>query len=296
MATSNFLKTMKNVDLSSSGNRTQRNNKKQKNNNFSIKVDLNDVDKKRLSILFSEELKYYNALINSLSSMCRAFPEKLLKIDKRKEKLFLELAGSNFKISKIYNKTDVELPNNLKQFEDILLGKDVNNNRILNEEMQLFFDIACSSGKILPEVRKNMAYEILAFYKEQARLRVESKNMKLPDDTEFKGNPSELEVVDNSRKRHIQVPKSSCKIEWDAEEQISYLYLPYLTTKLTFPNVNLKKEYWSVVIVHQEPGVLPRTDTPWFIDIKTNPVRYFIKYLELNNPYAGSSFFSAKMR
>ena len=295
MATSNHFKSMKNTHINETGRASKPKNK-DKGFSFRTVVDLHTTDQNRFRAMMQEELKYYNQMISMLAAMSRAFPERYLEIDETKERLFGEIAYTGFDVRKIVHKTDVELPEKLKPWEKLLLGKDDKGQRYLDERLTTFLENAVIPCGIHPQVKKNMALEIFRFYKEQARIRLQKVPRMQQGDQVYKHTPQELETVDSIRKRHVQLPKSLVEVEWDEESEVSRVFTPYNTRPIVIENVNLKDEYWNIMIIHQEPGCIPSSSTPWLLETKAVPAGYLIKMLDLNNPYAGSTFHAAKRR
>jgi hypothetical protein len=294
MSNSNHLKAMRNTHINDSG----RSRKKNKESGFSYRtvIDLHPTDKNRMTAMMREELKYYNQLISMLAAMSRAFPERYLEIDETKERLFGDIAYTGFDVRKIVHKTNVELPEKLKPYETLLLGKDSNGKRYLDERLTTFLENAVIPCGTHPQVKKNMAVEIFRFYKEQARIRLQKVPKMQQEEMMYKNSPQELETVDSIRKRHVQLPKSIVDVEWDEGNEVSKVYTPYNTKAIQIENVNLKDEYWNIMIIRQEPGCIPASSTPWLLETKAVPAGYLVKLLDLANPYAGSTFHAAKRR
>lgn len=285
MARSTLEKISKNVDISKNSKPKTGiggGNYKGKDN-FSYVIPVTNKDIPRLNAAISQELALFNKIICGLKPMLRNNHEFIASIKGEYFDLFGEIAYSLFNVQNILNRTDIELPKNLKRFERILLGKDNNKNRYLTDLLIQFYKLPCGSPGVLPLTRKNMALSLLEHYKQQAHIMRGGSNSSV---NEYNVYLDILEEPDDLRKRHVQIFKDDVKWTWDANNEETILKIPYLSKKIRIP-VNLNEFLkWNVVLIHQEPGDIPSTDTPWVIEFKTSN-GYLYKYMDVSNPYKG---------
>ena len=276
-----FTKTMRNISYSSDTSRLN-----QKTEFYNVQVDIKPSDKVRLERFFKEETSYYNHLINGFSSRVRSFPEHIIEFDETWQKIFGYVAESKQGLKKYVGASkNVELPDPLVPYRKVLLSN-------LTERKVLITDLAAAPGLLLPVVRKNMAIEMLRFYREQAQCIMTPGNINnVEDGNLYKVAPEMLEEVDCSRKRHLQIPKTGLIVKWNAIESVSEIYSSYTAKPIIVPRINLiESNNWNYVIVHQEPGRPVNPDTPWIIDIKKLTSQYMLKYLDMKYPARLSAF------
>jgi hypothetical protein len=260
---------------------------------YGVEVDINPSDKLRLERFCKEETSYYNYLVSGFSSRVRAFPETILEFDDSWQKIFGFVAETKTILKPLLKESrSSPLPPFLETFRSIIFSN-------LTERRALLCDLAAGPGNIIPKVRHNMAIEILNFYKEQAvRLMTPATKTANEDDALlYKVAPEMLEVVDTSRKRHLQVPKSELVVTWNEGMFASELRVGYAAYPIRVPNINLVENHnWNFVLIHQQPGIIPNSTTPWMIDFRKTNSLYMLKYLDVRNSFRSASFDLNKRR
>lgn len=288
-----FTKEMKNVYLND-GNRSPRSKIKE---NWSTEVKISAEDKSRFNTYMKQELSYYNNFIEVFNPRVRSNPEAFTDIIDEWQKIFAQLAITNVSATKLLSaKENQPLPESLEHYRKFLVGFDYQGNRFLTERIASIMEAAAGPGNIHSTVRRNMAIEMLNFYKEQAVLFNEATNGSRTEDV-FKRAPQSLEALDSQRKRHLQIPRNICKVVYDSKSDRSGILHPYSKNMLIVDHHDLTADKsWNLMVLHQEPGSIPNPSTPWILDFKTTPNLYLIKYLDVMNPNRNSAFREGKKR
>jgi hypothetical protein len=260
---------------------------------YGVEVEINPSDKLRLERFCKEETSYYNYLIAGFSSRVRAFPENILEFDDNWQKIFGFVAETKTRLKPLLKESrSSPLPKFLEPYRSIIFSN-------LTERRALLCDIAAGPGNIIPKVRHNMAIEILSFYIEQAT-RIMTPAAKTSNEDEallYKVAPEMLEIVDTSRKRHLQIPKSELVVTWNESLFASEIRVGYAAYPIRIPNINLVENHnWNFILIHQQPGIVPNPSTPWMIDFRRTNSLYMLKYLDLRNLFRSASFDLNKRR
>lgn len=266
---------------------------------LSVMVDINSADKLRFKEFMKQELHYYNTLVEGLGPRARTFPETLLALHKDWENLWDALAADGRPI-KQYERAadDVALPENLEKHRKMLVGRDSQGRRFLDEKMLNIMSIAATPAVVHPMVRKNMANLMLEFYKDQAALLIK-RNDDAFGDEDLYAKPIDLLVKqDMVCKRHLQMPRASLNdVRFIDGKDRTELYTPYSDNPLVIDGHNLESNnHWNMIILHQQPGIEVTAQDPWVVDIKYSNVPYLIKYQDVEQPKTGRIFATMKKR
>ena len=266
---------------------------------LNVMIDVLPADKIRLKEFMKQELAYYNALVEGLGPRVRTFPETILALHKDWENLWAELAKGGTSL-KAYERApaDAVLPANLEAHRKMLVGRDSQGRRFLDERMFNIMSVAATPA-ILPEsVRKGMATLILDFYKDQAGALIKRNDDAIGDEDLY-SKPIDLLVKhDMVTKRHLQIPRGALNdVRWIADKETTEVYTPYSENPLKIQGHNLEtNNHWNLLIVHQQPGIEVVSSDPWVVDIKQSPVPYLIKYQDVEQPKTGRIFATMKKR
>lgn len=260
---------------------------------------LNPSDVTRARRFMNEELAYYNALAEHFNSIIRSQPENILLLTGEWEKLFGQLAYENVNPSKFrFAKPDCELSEGLEPFRSLLTGKDASGKRTLTETLIVLLEAAAKPGMVHPRTRRAMALEMLAYYREQAKAATQTIRTTVMGEVElsYKTSFATLEKLDDTRKRHLQIPREALKWKWDEVNKVMYLFTPYTANPIRVPGLHyLEDKPWNLLVLHQEGGRIATTNTPWKVELRNVPSGYMLKYVELANPYlSGSKYRYAK--
>ena len=245
--------------------------------NWQYNIIVTENDKKNLKAFFNQEYAIFVTLNNALMSKLKRDPS-LLTIFENKERLDLFATLVQYKINKINISSE-----HISRFKNIIEEKTITGTPVINESVKILFETAAASGEIHQQIRYNMAYQLMQFYCDQALIASQpSPNA----DQLHKLAYQFIETPDETQKRHIQIPRRFVKIEWDETTRQSSLYTPYTREAIVVPKNDLtKNKHWNYMIIHQRPGKMPNSQTPWQIDIRKTSDRYLINYMEISNPF-----------
>lgn len=266
---------------------------------LTVMVDVISADKTRLKEFMKQELHYYNTLVEGLGPRARTFPEVLLGLHKDWENLWEALAEDGTGIARFERAAeDLPLPENLEKHRRMLLGRDTNGKRFLDEKMFNIMGLAATQAVIHPTVRKAMASLMLEFYKDQSALLIK-RNDDAFGDEDLYSKPIDLLVKhDMVTKRHLQVPRNALNdVRFIQGKDMTEIYHPYSENPLKIAGHNLEtNNHWNLIIIHQQPGIEAVANDPWVVDIKHSNVPYIIKYQDVEQPKTGRIFATMKKR
>lgn len=256
-------------------------------------INVQPSDKQRLVKFMNEELSFYNSLVDSFNSRLRCQPETIGLLLGDWEKIFATCAEISFNVAKLRNSNiKAELPAKLEEFRNLLLGRDEKNQRFLTEKYIVLLECCAAPGVIHPLARRNMALEVLRFYKDQAKLALQETKISGFDGTSYKNSFVNLEKLDDTRKRHLQVPKEALRYKYDSVNKILRIWTPYNSVPFEIPNFgNVDEKPWNLLLIHQQPGKVANHNTPWMLEFKNVPNQYMLKLVEVSNPYLSSAKF-----
>lgn len=266
---------------------------------LNVMVNLAGADKLRLKEFMKQELSYYNALVEGLGPRARTFPETLLALHKDWENLWSTLAEHGQSL-KPYERAaeDCALPEHLEKHRRMLVGRDSQGRRFLDEKMLNIMSIATRPAVLHPMVRRNMANIMLEFYKDQAAKLIK-RNDEAHGDEDLYSKPIDLLVAqDMVTKRHLQIPRAALNdVRYIEGKDCTELYTPYGENPIVIEGYNLENNnHWNFIIIHQQPGVEVTAKNPWFVDIKYSQSPYLIKYQDVDQPKTGRTFALMKKR
>lgn len=301
MAQSTFEKTMRNISLNNKSRRYDNRNSR-RSWQFKIDIDLNECTK--LWAFMRHELEYYNTIVNGISSRMRTMPEVLLEAHEDIIKLYLACAETGFDPYKFFlmrnldfkEENTPQLPIELEPFRKIFFGVNSKGERKFTDRIALMCQLFSSPASIHHVVRRNMAEEIIDFFKINARIIRQTIPSHLQADQIFKTAPQTLEIHDIIKKRHLQMPKNIINVMWNDENEVSYFKIPYYSKKIVVPSINFADGItnWNYVILHQNPGTIALSSTPWILDVRNIQNKYLLKYTDVNTSHTGSAFYQAK--
>jgi hypothetical protein len=270
-----------------------------KSRDLTVMVDIMPADKLRFKEFMKQELSYYNEIIDGLGPRARTFPETLLALHKDWENLWEAIAASGLSLKPYERiKEDVELPEELKAHHKMILGRDTQGRRFLDDKMFSIMSIAATPAVIHPLVRKAMASLMLEFYKDQASKLIRRNDDAVEDEDLYRGPIDLLVKQDMVTKRHLQIPRRALNdVRYNESRDATEIYTPYSDNPLILENHDLESNsQWNLLILHQQPGVEVTAGDPWFVDIKHSMVPYLIKYQDVDQPKTGRIFSTMKRR
>ena len=235
-------------------------------------IDLSPAQERRILLYIAEELNFYNDMNQRMNQLIRQIPDGFIEAAANL-RVFGELIEHNISIKDAITDT----PDSLKVVKHDLT--------FLSENAQRVLELATIPTQISLRTKRNLGVEMLRFYSEQARLLTATVG------DGYRQAPTLLENLDLLRKRHVQLHRKATIVEYDQEEDVTSIKIPYLQLPLSVKS-NVKRNHWDILILHQWPNTIPTSNTKWCVDLKKNPREdYILKYLDSQNPNAHSSFF-----
>lgn len=267
--------------------------------NLSVMVDISANDKTRFREFMKQELGYYNALVEGLGPRARTFPEQLIALHKDWENLWSTLS-EHAPAMRLYEKAqpDVQLPAVLEPHRKMLVGRDSQGKRFLDERMFNIMALAATPALIHPHVRRNMANKILEFYKDQSEKLI-NRNDEAWGEEDLYSKPIDLLVKhDMVTKRHLQIPRSALNaVYYYQDRDLTEIYTPYSDNPIILEGYDLENNnFWNMIILHQQAGVEAVASTPWVLDTKYSQESYNIRYQDVEQPKTGRIFAMMKRR
>lgn len=291
MAKNTFERVMKNVNLKNDEHKPARTRDR-----ISIEVVVDPSDKLLINNAMKNELHYYNTLVSHFASRIKSFPEHILSIDDRWEEIYLLISETMFDVNQLYNMTkkEITLPTKFEPYRDLLLPKNQAGKIVLNERMLLLVGPASGAGNIVARTRKAIALEVLKFYKEQAKLAIQT----VGGEDVYRSAPETLLPVTLEQKKHIQLLRDSVSVTWDEVTECSMIKIPYANKPIKVPGFNLVEEsFWNHLLIHQEPRNKITPSTPWLLELQNlKGSKYLVKYFESKRVDSGKVFHQAKRR
>ncbi len=271
---------------------------------WQFEIDINVSERMKIQTYMKAELAYYNWLVRGLSSRMRTMPDSILEPNENIEKLYLICAEISYDPYPIFlmRKVDFEpgqepeLPYQLEPYRDFLFGKNEKKERRFNEKVALMCQLFAMVAPIHPIVRRNIAIEMINFFKEQARASLQSVPIQLRNEQLYKSAPQSLEVYDIIRKRHLQIPRKIVEARWDEKAEHTAFKIPYLSQEIIVPNMDFVKENttWNFLILHQVPGGMALPKTPWVLDVRNIQNHYLLSYTDARTHHSSAAFHQAK--
>jgi hypothetical protein len=232
-----------------------------------FEVDLDTTARHNLAFFVSQELHYYNSLVEALTPRIRAFPEDFLTFKEKERKLWDACAENTIDPHQLLKHQLEQWPEHLKYMHGLLYDGD-GSVKIKDNHLAI---IACASlpARIHKMVRRLMAAEVLKYMLGQAETLNAGKL------TEGLRNPMQMlqsHTVDT--KRHLQIPGQLVSITYDEETECSKISIPYLKNPVNIPDVNLSSMRPGMLII-RSPHPLSQIQK-WNFDIKDSASGYFL--------------------
>lgn len=225
--------------------------------NSSYAVIIDEADQRRIQQFALHELAYYNTLIENLESRTRAFPKQVSDV------------------------SDAQIE---------AMCAAVQNNQLVESELVPDW-LQFVSGQLLktkvvmiPETKRLMTKGMFEFFRDQAQiLKDPIQNDKL--EMAYKVSAQNLSKLDAQQKRHVQIPRSQVRVQWDHANEQTLLFTPFNQKPIQIPSVNLnEREGWHMCILRQEPGRWVQPETPWLAEFRHTNNSYMIRLTDSISP------------
>lgn len=224
---------------------------------FEINVDRDTSN--HLRYFISQELGYFNTLVEKLTPKLRAFPQDLLSMKDREKKVWETCAEHAVDPQKLLDHPIEEWPENLRSLSNIVRESD--GTPKFSPAQITMMRIAAEPARLHKSVRRLMASEVLRYMTGQAETVL--AGMK----TEGLRAPVQLlntHTLDT--KRHLQIPGDLVKVTYDQESNNSSVAIPYSNKTICIEGYDISEiAFKSVVIRSPHPT---NGDGKWYIDFK----------------------------
>jgi len=259
--------------------------------NFHKTVLLTPHQKILLNKYIVNENRFYNTLVDILQPKLKNTPEFFSELTEEQIKLFSILAYYGFDVRTIIGKksTDVDLPERLIPFKNVLFGIYGDKERGLSDKLVIFYEKLSTKVPVWPNTRENMASEMIDFCVKQSKILRSGKIFNSSNtDNAYKFNSEVLENMTLMQKRHLQLLRKDVDIKWFEEKEATLIKIPYLKLPIVIKGINILDQYkhWNFLIIHQDRNEIILNKAEWEIDFKTTFNKYLIKYVESVNPIA----------
>lgn len=262
---------------------------------FESVVQIAPKDKVRLESFSKQETAYYNSLVNLFSSRTRAFPETILGLTDAEIKLYLDIAKYGIPVTPILRSGNRDsVPAVYEKYTELLFGKKENPSKMSFEKSSVL-DISSSPATLIPEIRVNMAKEMLEHYTVQCNKITAS--VPASQDSAYREPVELLTELNFQQKRHVQIPKSCLSLKWDDENKQTLIWCQYFTEAVVLKDTNLLAMHdWNYIILHQDNIEKITPMTPWVINLRKIKHNYLIKMIDSPGSWRSKIFQEAKKR
>lgn len=234
--------------------------------------------KNKFNAFIKQERQFFNAILMEMNARLRRNPASILRLEGKLRDVFVDCCQIGCSLKAILELSDRSLIPPLiarhSAFLDTLL---------LDRDMLSFFDIAQASGKLHPLVRRNIALEAVSFYRHQAVIASH------PVEDGYKVPINFWDQVDESQKRHLQIPRELVQIT-TTDDGVSLVTTPYNSEP--FEVLHRVNYPWTIMVIHQQNG-RARSDSPWVADFIDTKDKYLTRKLEVQAPLEFGSLFNA---
>lgn len=233
---------------------------------YDINIDLTEVN--RLFNFMDHELSAYNHLIDKFGPQFNRDYKLFLDVDVPTLELFGIMCEHGIRI---YNVKNEKLPQVIHDY--IILLNSMSN------KLKFLLSEAVITSTILPSVKKYMGMTILQFYKDQSEIRSRNeitKNFEI----EYKTIYNNLAKMTNINKKHLQIDRKSCIIEFDNIGNFTSIKIPYMKHPLIIEDENLKNKKWNMLILKKDYKV-SINNGGWSIELfNLLPMAYLYKKVD----------------
>jgi len=245
-----------------------------RNNERRYFIELDQVTKHNLLGYISNELTYYNELVNGLNSKLRVFPNEILAIKDRYERLWATIAQTSIDIRSFAKKDIASWPSEFTEFRSTIVD---GNRIIISDKMMMLYDIARTSANIDPLIRRSIAIEILHWIMPQAKSIVDSEK-------NINGHMSSavqlLQPLDLRKKRNLQLFKNTVDVKYNKELHQSTINIPYSSTPIVIKGHDVNKFPFDNVLIKCTPVSKGSSELNWSIVLKEGSGRYLLDYTD----------------
>lgn len=243
-------------------------------------------DKVAIQRYMNSELDLYNQIISTFNPTSRTSPETFAAFTENHIALFGLLAEHGYNICKIRPNN---IPAELSAFETLIKDGSI------SERMKLLMESASGNYAVAAATKKAMAREILKFYTEDAKVRLQKLPSRMLGEQSYTVAPKSLSKQDSLSKRHLQIHRTDVSVQYSDDDNSTLIRTPYNRGTIKVQGVDLTdRKSWNILIIHQTPNIVATSKTPWVLDFRGVKQDYLVEYLDDPNSRAGV-FWQAKV-
>lgn len=248
---------------------TELNRKKKPYNKRIFELNVSLKNERNLKYFMLEELKYYNSVVYHFNARTKAFPQDILAIKDRDVKL-LETCAQFATDPETLTKSQVnEWPDHFKSYSSVLYNND--GSPRLDSKTLGVIQIGTIPGNIHNVVRRNIVSETFNYVYNQAGIVLAGQK------TETLRAP--LQMLQNhtlASKRHIQLPKSLVKIQFNEKTGGSDIFTPYNKEPLHVKDYDLSDVSYTILVIKSSMPRYHSEKLSWAVEFKDNKSGYLI--------------------
>lgn len=233
---------------------------------YDVDIDLNEVN--RLFNFMDNELSFYNRLVETFGPQFS-----------RDYKLFLDVNVQTIELFGIMCEHNIKIYN--KKIDSPLLNIHIDLINSMSSKLKFLLSEAVSASNILPSIRKYMGMTILKFYVDQSETRSRNeitKNFEI----EYKTAYNNLPKLNNINKKHLQIDRKSCIIEYNKIENVTSIKIPYSKYPILIEENNLKNKKWNLLILKKDYKV-SLNKGGWMVELYNAPPETYM-YKKVDRP------------
>ena len=266
MLSGNFFSQLKGRDLKDNHSRYNSESTIQRIN-AELLIEPTYRQKQQLKKAFVEEWTYYCNILAPMLSRYSCNAKIFLELPVKFEELFGEMCYHGVDLFNVKNLRLSGLAEPLKH-------------KKFDEKFHILTEAAKIPAVLLPDTKKRIGRALLQFFIAQAKIKSDNEIINAFGELEYRNYPQTLDLPDITQKRHLQLHRSQVTVEYDEANDCSVIRIPNVSGTFTIPKYNLTStaSAWNTLIIHQENGIIPTEQTPWYITIKFNKgEEYLIK-------------------
>jgi hypothetical protein len=225
----------------------------------------------------AQELNYYNGMVNNATIRLRAFPEEIMALKDGLERLWSAVAFSGQNIRELAKLEMVKWPRELRTAVPSAYIKDGKLN--FNDKKFMLFDIVSMKGNIHPQMRRNLAAELLRNIIPQAEQLVQGQKNTAG---QMRDPVHMLMPMDYPERRHIQLVRDAVTMSYDHDKKQTEITIPYTDKPLIVRDSNLTVEKYDILVIRQQPNVEVNESTNWQVAMMHTTHRYLLDMTDQN--------------
>lgn len=234
-------------------------------------IEIDAISKRHLSFFISNELSYYNSLVNDVNMRLRAFPDDVMGMRGTYDKLWSAVAFGNVNLRALIKRPISKWHEIYKTAAFMLPTKD--GKLVIEDKKLMLFDALTAPGKIHPNMRRSMATELLKTAISQA----ENLSYIQKSSTGTMRSPVQMLLpAETHEKRHVQLTNDLFEMRYDREKKQSEIRVPYTDRPLVIKDHDVSDEKATVLIIRQPADGIDQ-NAPWQVSFMNTQHRYLME-------------------